>query len=340
MSHQSGIKPTANLLSIFESSRESARAIKVIIESEQLESVATLDVSVSWEQGFSEIQSWLEDKTPCFILYRLDAKTALGASEWIVLSYVPDHAAVRQKMLYASSRATLTKELGDSTFTDSIYATHKNELTLEGYRKHIQHKHASAPLTEREQEMQHIKIAEVSVDIGTETRKTLVKGLALPVADSALEALRDLKDGRVNYVQLAIDTAAEAIGLHQSGLIPISELSSHIPKDRPLYTIISIQVPDKGVAIAFVYSCPQKSKVKDRMFYSSTLQATHEMIERDYELKIAKRIETDDGDELSGEYILGELAPTPKSESQPGTPRSFSKPAKPGRGPARIIRPN
>jgi twinfilin-like protein len=55
----------------------------------------------------------------------LDEKTSTGEYKWLFLCYVPDHAKVRDKMLYASTRATLTKELGDYRFADSIYGTEK-----------------------------------------------------------------------------------------------------------------------------------------------------------------------------------------------------------------------
>ena len=64
-------------------------------------------------------------------------------------------------MLYASTKATLTKELGDSKFVDTMYGTTAAEMTFESYQKHLVHKTAQAPLTEREQELQTVKLAEV-----------------------------------------------------------------------------------------------------------------------------------------------------------------------------------
>jgi hypothetical protein len=42
-------------------------------------------------------------------------------------------------MLFASTRNTLTRELGAQKFADSIFATTKAELTAEGFRKHDDH---------------------------------------------------------------------------------------------------------------------------------------------------------------------------------------------------------
>lgn len=43
----------------------------------------------------------------------------------VFVSYVPDDSPVRSKMLYASTRTTLVRHLGDSQMTDSIFATSK-----------------------------------------------------------------------------------------------------------------------------------------------------------------------------------------------------------------------
>jgi twinfilin-like protein len=70
----------------------------------------------------------LAEKQPAYFLVRLgDSKTS---AEWIFLCYVPDVAPIRQKMIYAATRASLTRDLGDSHFTDSIYGTNKVSFVL------------------------------------------------------------------------------------------------------------------------------------------------------------------------------------------------------------------
>lgn len=73
----------------------------------------------------NSIEQYLDTTTPAYIFVRLDEKTETNEYKWLFLCYVPDHAKVRDKMLYASTRATLTRELGDYRFTDSIYGTEK-----------------------------------------------------------------------------------------------------------------------------------------------------------------------------------------------------------------------
>ena len=64
-------------------------------------------------------------------------------------------------MLYAASKAAITKELGDVCFVDSLYATTPNDLTLGAYHRHRASKTADKPLTEKEAELHRIKLAEV-----------------------------------------------------------------------------------------------------------------------------------------------------------------------------------
>lgn len=75
-------------------------------------------------------------------------------------SYVPDSAKVRSKMLYAASRSTLVKQLGDSRLATSIFATSKADLTHAAYLSHLTHLESDAPLTARESEMAEIRAAE------------------------------------------------------------------------------------------------------------------------------------------------------------------------------------
>ncbi len=61
----------------------------------------------------------LSDKDPAIFLVKKDS------DEWLLIQYVPEKARVREKMLIAASKATLTKELGDEKFTDQMYASLK-----------------------------------------------------------------------------------------------------------------------------------------------------------------------------------------------------------------------
>lgn len=52
----------------------------------------------------------------------LDSKTPLGFA-WLLLTWTPETATIRQKMLYASTKATLKTEFGSAHIKEEINAT-------------------------------------------------------------------------------------------------------------------------------------------------------------------------------------------------------------------------
>lgn len=58
-------------------------------------------------------------------LFRLDSRSHGGGYEWILISWSPDDSPVRQKMLYASTKATLKKEFGTAQIVDEIFGNIK-----------------------------------------------------------------------------------------------------------------------------------------------------------------------------------------------------------------------
>lgn len=143
----------------------------------------------------------LADSEPLYLLL----KRYDSAPRLVAVSYIPDTAKVRQKMLFASTRLTLVRELGREHFRETIYATTRDELTPEGFEKHDKHEQLEAPLTEEERSLEGVKQAEaVEGARGTGSREIhLSQHMAMPVQDAALEALKELKpDGGRTLVTL------------------------------------------------------------------------------------------------------------------------------------------
>ncbi|TPX72627.1 hypothetical protein SpCBS45565_g00281 [Spizellomyces sp. 'palustris'] len=330
MSHQSGIRPSEELLTTFNNALQATdqRAIKVVISEEVMTVSDTLPVKGSWEEE------------PCFVLCRMDSTLPSGDFEWILLQYVPDYAKVRDKMLYASTKATLTKELGDSKFVDTLYGTTPGEMSLDGYRKHIAHKEADVPLTEREIEAQAVRLAESSADIGISSRRSHAQGVTFPFSDTAKGALRQLKDGKANVVVLSVDLTQECMELDTAGDTTLSELPSVIEPSVPRFVFFTVQNAESdGVpsSTIFIYVCPPESKVKERMLYSSSRASVVAYVEGELQLNVVKKFEVDSVDEVDEATLTEELYP--KQQGTPGmTKRAFARPTRPGRGPARVSR--
>lgn len=166
MSHQTGIKSNERLRQFFAKSKEGGeeiRMFKVLInnETEELELASYKQVrSPDWRQDYNEfILDAIEPKQPCFIFYRLDERTATGYV-WLFVAWSPDFASVKHKMLYAATKSTLKLEFGAGQIKDELFGTVKEDITLEGYLKHIKSQLAPAPLTNREEELEILKQSE------------------------------------------------------------------------------------------------------------------------------------------------------------------------------------
>ncbi|KAF7723805.1 hypothetical protein EC973_001589 [Apophysomyces ossiformis] len=263
----------------------------------------------------AHVPSYLETNEPAYILVRLDSKSPAGEYQWLFLSYVPDHAKVRDKMIYASTRATLTKELGDYRFLDSLYGTQASDLTYDGYKKHLAHKSADAPLTRRERELAEIKLAEaqaVSDYQGTTTRKAYAPGVSFPVTETAQEALRKLaqpKDQREhNFVSLHLKD--ENIDLDVASNVSAGKIKDTISSNAPRFTFYVFEREETSgntESIVFIYTCPPSSKIRERMLYSSSKANVITYAESEINIQVAKKLETSDVSDLTESYLLEEL---------------------------------
>ncbi|RUP50269.1 hypothetical protein BC936DRAFT_139792 [Jimgerdemannia flammicorona] len=303
---------------------------------------------------FDAIQTYLEPPNPAYVFYRLDTKSASSDEyDWLFLAYVPDNAKVRDKMLYASTRATLTKGLGDARFKDSVYGTTEAEFTLDGYKKHKRHQAADAPLTARERELAEIKAIEAKESFnaqGTTVRRTYAAGVAFPLSEQALEAVRALAapkgDRAHNFVQLRIEK--EIVELTSAEQIETANLVAAVPGDAPRFTLHQVEYEVQGEvveALVFIYTCPSTSKIRDRTLYSSSRASVVAAVEAEG-LVIAKKLETNDPSELTATYLREEVHPAIASGPQGSTieggtrpllgqplPGGFKRPAGPKRRP-------
>lgn len=129
---------TEELLAAFQTlvSDSRLRGLTAGIEKEAIVPCETLPLSGSFEQDLALLDNILKDNGAAYIILR---RRDSGDAPFVLITYVPDAANVRQKMLFASTRNTLLRELGTERFGESIFATMKEELTPEGFKKHDAH---------------------------------------------------------------------------------------------------------------------------------------------------------------------------------------------------------
>ncbi|XP_038637018.1 twinfilin-1-like [Scyliorhinus canicula] len=340
MSHLTGIPASKELKDVFARARNGEFCfLKIVIENEQLKVGASRESVTSWEQDYDScILPLLEEQQPSYILYRLDTMNVQGF-QWLFIAWSPDLSPVRQKMLYAATRTTLKREFGGSHIKDEIFGTVREDVSFSGYRKHLVSQKDPAPLTAAEEELRQIKMNEGRAENSIVTRQPTLQGLPFPIQDDAIEALDKLSNKQLSYVQLKIDFNQETINLADTTHTEIGDLPKRVPKDSARYHFFRYKHSHEGdylESIVFIYSMPGYTcSIRERMLYSSCKSPLIDMLDKQIALEITKKIEIDDGNELTADFLYGEIHPKQHAHRQ-----IFAKPKGPAgkRGIRRLIR--
>jgi twinfilin-like protein len=128
----------------------------------------TIALQSDFSSDLSQLSSLLSPTAARYVLLKI----APGESDgYVAVTYVPNGAPVREKMLFASTRLTLVRELGIERFRETLFATEAAELTAEGWAKHEKHSTQAAPLTQEEEGQADLREAEAQESGGTTARK-------------------------------------------------------------------------------------------------------------------------------------------------------------------------
>ncbi|OLL24218.1 Twinfilin-2 [Neolecta irregularis DAH-3] len=257
-----------------------------------------------FQKDFDQLQSFTTDTDPAYILYKINE------SDLLFLPYVPASAKVRDKMVYASTRNTLYKEIGTEKFAVTIFATSKNDLTYQTYDSHMKSEAGEKPESEKEKALRFVREAETEAH-GTATRRQISSGISFPMSDEAQSALENLKTtNEQTFLELRINTETEMIELGQQASIPPSQVATALPAESPRFSLFK-----SDSLVSFIYTCPGTSKVKERMLYSSSRGVLLNYLTTQLGLQIDRKIETSDcvdvTEELVQQPILHEVKQTP-----------------------------
>ncbi|KAL4903267.1 hypothetical protein BDW74DRAFT_53826 [Aspergillus multicolor] len=338
---QSGISVSQELHDAFSrfASDTSIFCLPVTITAERLTPLSTLPFSGYGDNTFyaslSQLSSVLEPKTPMYLLFRRSGSTL------IALTYIPSNAGVRAKTLFASTRATLVRELGSEKFSQTIFATDEEEVVGEkAWKERDAEKNGTSAsgyrredlMSEKERELEAVRKAEEAGRSGTPGRDIGIGGsfargpsrmkIEMQVDEDAKGALAGLQQG--GLVQVAIDVPTETLKLAaaESG-VDANSVQNHISTSSPRYTFY--HYPDSD-AVIFVYTCPSGSSIKERMLYASSRMYALQVAE-EQGLKVSKKIEAGTSDEVTGERLHEEVNPPQNN----GLRQGFAKPRRPGR---------
>lgn len=348
MPAQSGIEPSSETIQRWQEQLDDPqfRLVKWSIDSEQVvpagawsslsptDQDAASDHVLQHDFDLFKQDGVVQDKVPAYFAFRL---TPPPASTFAFVAWVPDHAPVRPKMLYASSTNTLVRALGDSRFPVRISAAEKNDLTYESYLSTITHDSADAPLTAREAEMAEIRAAEASTVDDAEARAAGRSILFGPAADEDADgqvgsATSPPADGSRREIKGALpwtDEVAETVrrlGGDESQAGSCAVLEIDVPNETVVLAAeqpTTLAVPPSSpcyllyrhaAGLVLVYSCPPSSPVKSRLLYSSAVLIFCKRAVPEWTgLSIIKKLETSEPAEITPEWIdseLGSLAAT------------------------------
>lgn len=153
-----------------------------------------------FHNDFALIQQHLSENEARYIVYRDDLNRSGSAEEdsYIFISFVPDKAHVRSKMLYASSANTIQRELGgNERFPNTIFWTEIDEVSSSGWKAYERHVKAPNPFSSEEQALQDVIEKETDQMQGTEAKKSHIHGstgLAMDCEEAVIEALESLRE--------------------------------------------------------------------------------------------------------------------------------------------------
>jgi len=345
MSHQTGIKSNEDLRNFFAKAKQGrVRLIKVVINTtEQLALDTYKDASKDWKTDYNEcVLNVLDAKTPCYIFYRLDDKSETTGYSWLFITWSPDFASVKNKMLYAATKSTLKLEFGAGQIKDELFGTTKDDVTLDGYLKHLKSQLAPKPMTNREEELEQIRLSETRTNIHVDTKQKTLQGVMFPLDKSAYDYLVKFQNGFLNYLQFSIDIKNELIVIDRYKENLNADLfSDECCKDGGRFHLYRFVHRFENVEfknVVFIYSMPGfSSSIKERMLYSSCKNEFLGYIKTNYSLvDICKTLEISDSSEITEAFLIDELHP-----KQYAAAAKFDKPKGPSaRGPRRITKPN
>ncbi|CZT15168.1 related to TWF1-twinfilin, an actin monomer sequestering protein [Ramularia collo-cygni] len=328
---QSGISASQELQSTFNAfvSDPSQRFLLVSISNETLIPHLTIPSTASdFKSDLSQLSTHLTPTTTLYIIIKSAPEAADG---YIAVTYVPNTAPVRQKMLFASTRLTLVRELGIERFRETLFVTEAKELTREGWEAHERHEKLEAPLTEEERGSQGVREAEMIESGGTGGRKGYVRqgaGVELDVGEGVLAALRSVKEERGRLVQLGFRLPDEKLVLEgdESG-VQAQDVAGKLSTAEPRYSFYSAEGED---GVVFIYTCPTASKIKERMVYSTGKSWTRTFAERDVGIVVGRSLEGTEPEDITAELVGGNAAEEGVAELKPST-SGFARPKRPGR---------
>lgn len=354
MSTQSGITASKDLLDTFKDLNEGALVIRVSEDNTELNVDKLFENNAKdGEDLLDSLQKYISNDypNPAYLIISLKGESD-SSNGFTFISFIPDLAPIRLKMLYASTKNTLLNELGTNHFHKSrVFAfTDIDEISSES----LSNSEPEAPLSKDEKlleqvnSLQGLTLAETT---GSYQSPSYKKKLA-SMHDNSVSLGASLT---FNVDLLLEDTLKEIADENSIDSLVVIEIN----KDEEKFCLVGVKKdiareqlvstfqqfiessdvhPYFGIYIyaslkaAYIYCCPSGSKVRDRMIYASNKQGLSIQIAKTFGSKIAIKhvMEVGDLEELE----LSELNDNITSSNENlglKSDRKFNKPKGPRR---------
>lgn len=293
------------------------RAIKLVMEEENLKCEKTIEVTGSYEQDFDALSDYIEEKQPCFILTRLEKTVAHG--EFVILVYIPTGCPIRPRTIFASSRVPVQRYISriytgitDYFFDDVKECTYKQFVQIN--KKDDSALSFDEILQKREQ------------------TEAAVASVQLPQHDSfEWELDEDLKEMINKLVAKEGPKIVAAIGSPKGEGVKLAESGDSlddISKSSPRYVAVHYVKGDED-KYYFILYCPDTARPREKMM-SSTCKASFIKGCKDLGLTFEKNFDIRDEDEFNDDN-LEKLIHPPKETHGYGEVQIITKPRRPGR---------
>uniref|UniRef100_A0A7S4B3L4 ADF-H domain-containing protein n=1 Tax=Chrysotila carterae TaxID=13221 RepID=A0A7S4B3L4_CHRCT len=293
-------------------STSSIDALQMRIVDEKLKATCTLPSGSSDMNG--AVRQWLsaDPFAPCYVFARLEPEV------WLLASFVPDGAAVRQKMLYSAGRESVRKAVGAFARVVEVHWASLDEVDVV---EATQSDAAKLALMTKVERMAIDDAKQAAIEAAGE--KVSSASLAFPLSSSASARLSAFSSGAASLAVLTI--ARETIELIDTPTeANASALQPMLPQRAPAYLLYRwAHTPPAGEATAtpiFLYCCPEESPVRAKMLHASTKGGVIAHF-KEAGIQIAKSFEVSDLADVTESLFFSELYP-PEEQQQ-----AFSRPA-------------
>jgi twinfilin-like protein len=213
----------------------------------------------------SVVRPMLSEAEACYVLFCYDA------GEWACMSYVPDDAPVKEKMLYSSAKDTLRKTLGGpEAIPREQHWSSLDDVAL------VEELSAEAKKAEQESLLTSVERLKIEADRLAEIeaagdKVSSVVGLSFPATADAAAALGEFASGATGLLVLAIEKEQLALRASVPSTDPAG-IAASLPAD-PCYCLYRWAHERGGAqasSVLFLYMCPEEAAVRSKMLHASS----------------------------------------------------------------------